>query len=66
MHREYRKWHSGRLGRDMELLAFGHSGTPVLAFPTSMGRFFEYEDLGMIGAIQSKIKSRPDPGILRR
>ncbi len=35
----------------MELLLYGHGGAPLLVFPTSMGRFFEYEDRGMIGAV---------------
>lgn len=39
----------------MELLAFGHAGFPVVVFPTSGGRFFEYEDRGMIGALAPKI-----------
>jgi esterase/lipase superfamily enzyme len=55
MHREYVKWHSPSLHRDMELLAFGHAGFPVLVFPTSYGRFFEYEDRGMIDALSPKI-----------
>ena len=37
MNREYHKWYSPRLGRDMELLVFGHAGLPVLVFPTSGG-----------------------------
>jgi esterase/lipase superfamily enzyme len=48
MHREYHRWHSPSLGRDMELLIFGHAGARVLIFPSSMGRFFEWEDRGMI------------------
>lgn len=39
----------------MELLVFGHGGTPVFVFPTSMGSFFEYEDRGMVGALADKI-----------
>src|ERR1700761_2771380 len=35
MNREYHKWWSQRLGRDMELLVFGHSGVPAIVFPTS-------------------------------
>jgi esterase/lipase superfamily enzyme len=35
----------------MELLVFGHGGARVLVFPSSMGRFFEWEDRGMIGAL---------------
>jgi len=51
MNREYHKWYSSRLNRDMELMVYGHAGVPVLVFPTSMGRFFEYEDQGMISAM---------------
>jgi len=35
----------------MELLVFGHSGAPVLVFPTSMGRFYQYEDCGMTNVL---------------
>jgi len=55
MVREYHKWHSPRLGRDMELLVFGHAGLPVLVFPTSGGRFFEFEDRGMVQSLAGKI-----------
>ncbi len=55
MLREYHKWRSGGLGRDMELLVFGHSGLPVIAFPTSQGRFYEFEDHGLVAAVAHKI-----------
>src|ERR1017187_10786808 len=61
MQREYIKWHSPSLHREMELLAFGHRGFPVLVFPTSGGRFWEYEDRGMVNALRPKI----DRGELR-
>jgi esterase/lipase superfamily enzyme len=51
MKREYHRWSSPALGRDMELLVFGDQGARVLVFPTSMGRFFDWEDRGMIGAL---------------
>lgn len=51
MNREYHKWFSPRLGRDMEMLVFGHAGMPVIVFPTSMGRFFDYENRHMIEVI---------------
>jgi len=51
VNREYHRWHSTSLGRDMELLVFGHAGARVLAFPTSKGRFFDWEDRGMIAAL---------------
>jgi esterase/lipase superfamily enzyme len=57
MNREFHKWYSNELHRDMELLVFGHAGAPMLVFPTSMGKFYEYEDRGMIGAIEGKIEN---------
>jgi esterase/lipase superfamily enzyme len=56
MNREYHKGYSQELHRDMEMLIFGHAGTPMLVFPTSMGRFFEYEDRGMIGVLAPKLE----------
>jgi esterase/lipase superfamily enzyme len=41
----------------MELLVFGHAGPPVIVFPTSMGRFFEYEDRGMVHAVSHQLDS---------
>jgi esterase/lipase superfamily enzyme len=39
----------------METLIFGRAGSPVLVFPTTMGRFYQYEDFGMVAALESKI-----------
>jgi esterase/lipase superfamily enzyme len=55
MNREYHKWWSPRLGRDMELLIFGHGGVPIVVFPSSRGRFFEFEERGMVHSIEWKI-----------
>src|SRR5262249_36573947 len=55
MNREYHKWFSHDLQRDMELLVFGHAGTPVLVFPTSQGRFYEFEDRGMVGTLWDRL-----------
>ena len=51
MNREYHRWYSPSLGRDMELLVFGHAGARVLVFPTSQGRYFQWEDTGMIAEL---------------
>ncbi len=56
MNREYYRVYSQELHRDMEALVFGHAGTPLMVFPTSMGRFFEYEDREMVGTLASKIE----------
>ena len=55
MNREYHHWVSPNLGRSMETLVFGYAGAPVLVFPTTMGRFFQYEDFGMVAALESKL-----------
>ena len=57
MHIEYHKWWSPSLGHDMELKVYGHAGKPVVVFPTQGGRFFEYEDFGMVEACQGSIDS---------
>lgn len=57
MKREYLRWYSQRLHRDMELLIFGHSGAKVLMFPTRDGRFFEYEELGLVGSLADKLEA---------
>ena len=41
----------------MELLVFGHAGTPLIVFPTSMGRFYDYENRHMIDAVRPKYES---------
>ena len=57
MNREYHKCRSRPLGREMELLIFGHAGLPVLVFPTSGGRFYEFEDRGMIAAVAPRLET---------
>jgi esterase/lipase superfamily enzyme len=56
MNREYLTWHSPSLGRAMELLVFGHAGEPVIVFPTSCGKFYEWEDFGMVEAARDRLR----------
>ena len=55
MNREYHKWFSPILQRDMELLIFGHAGRAVLFFPTRTARFYDYENWGIIDAMRPQI-----------
>jgi esterase/lipase superfamily enzyme len=55
MNREYHKWYSPALERDMELLIFGHNGRAVLFFPTRMARFYDYENWRIIESLQNQI-----------
>ena len=57
MNREYHEWISPNLHRKMELLVFGHSGARVIVFPTRGGRFFDYENFGMLDALKDSIEA---------
>lgn len=57
MYREYVKWWSPSLNRDMELLWFGKFGRPVVLFPTSAGRFFENENMLLTDSVADKVEA---------
>ena len=57
MNREYHKWHSPALAREMELLVFGSGGPRLLVFPSRKERFFEYEDRGMIHSLRQLLEA---------
>jgi esterase/lipase superfamily enzyme len=57
MRRDYHNWFSSRVNRRMELLVFGHTGLHIVVFPTARGRFFDYENNGVIHALAPKIDS---------
>ena len=43
-------WWSEALGHEMHLRVYGHSGRPVVAFPSQDGRFWDWEGFGMVDA----------------
>ncbi|HEY5894236.1 MAG TPA: alpha/beta hydrolase-fold protein [Chthoniobacterales bacterium] len=57
MKRDYRKWYSPRLERDMEILVHGHAGARVIVFPSRLGRFYDFEDHGMVEVLRSQVES---------
>ena len=40
----------------MELLIFGHAGARVLVFPSSLGKFYEWEDRGMVAELTQHLE----------
>jgi len=54
---EYHKWLSSHLGHEMELKVYGYYGKPVIVFPAQAGRFYDYENFGMVGALHDQIES---------
>ena len=59
--RAYEVWQSDRLGRQMEFLWFGTSGFPIILFPTSMGKYVQYEDMGLVERLAHKV----DAGLIQ-
>lgn len=54
--REHAAWDSPALGgRRMDVLVYGHAGARVLVFPTSQGSVHEWEDFGMMGALDEHL-----------
>ncbi|HKP87251.1 MAG TPA: alpha/beta hydrolase-fold protein [Blastocatellia bacterium] len=49
------KWFSPAMGREMDVLVHGHAGAPVIVFPSSWGRFYEWKDFLMIDTLADKI-----------
>lgn len=52
MQEAYYKWYSHNLGKDLEMLVYGHQGYPVLIFPSSQGRYYESKDFGLIESVR--------------
>ena len=51
MHEHLHRWHSPNLNMEIEVLAFGTRGYPVILFPTSLGRFYENKDFKLIESV---------------
>ncbi len=54
---EYYKEFSHELNRDMEFKVFGYAGKPCIVFPVQNGRFYDFENFGMIDAAKEYIES---------
>jgi esterase/lipase superfamily enzyme len=52
MKEEHIKWYSPHLGRDIEMLVYGHAGQPVIIFPSTMGRYYESKDFKLIESVR--------------
>jgi esterase/lipase superfamily enzyme len=51
MHEHLHRWYSPNLNQDIEVLAFGTHGYPVILFPTSLGRYYENKDFKLIESV---------------
>lgn len=46
------RWYSPNLSMDIDVLAFGTRGYPIILFPTSMGRYYENKDFKLIDSVK--------------
>jgi len=51
MYEHYHRWYSPSLSRDIEVLAFGTRGYPIILFPTSKGHYYENKDFKLIDSV---------------
>ena len=54
---EYYKEYSFSLARDMEFKVFGRGGKPVLAVPCQAGRFYDWENFGMVETLREFLET---------
>ena len=56
MHTRYYKEYSQHLNRDMEFKVYGHAGLPFIVFPSQDGKFFDFEDQGMMETVKDHLE----------
>lgn len=57
MQTAYYSEYSYHLNRMMEFKVYGHGGRPCLAFPAQSGRFYDFENFGMVEAVRPLIEA---------
>jgi esterase/lipase superfamily enzyme len=56
MKRDYHRWYSERVNRDMGVVVYGHWGPPTIVFPTSGGDEWEFDRQGVVEALGDLIE----------
>ena len=56
MQEEHRRWFSQHLNREFDMLVFGHSGFPVIIFPTSKGSYNQNKDFGLVASAEHLVE----------
>ncbi len=53
---EHFSWYSPSLNKEMAFNVYGHAGRPIIVFPSSGGSYHEFEDFGMVEAVEQFIE----------
>jgi len=56
MHEQHVRWYTTHLSREFDMLVFGHAGYPVILFPTSLGRYYQNKDFGLVGSVAALVE----------
>ncbi len=55
MQEKHIQYYSNILGRNIDLLIHGDWGYPILMFPTSMGRYYQNKDFGLVESVKNLV-----------
>lgn len=53
----YIRYYSHCIGRDIEMLVYGHWGHPVLIFPTTMGKYYQAKDFQLTESARGLVEA---------
>ncbi len=57
MRREERRWFSGNLGHDMDVIVYGHGGQALVCLPSYNGRVRDWEAFGMVDCVADLLEA---------
>lgn len=57
MQENYIRYYSHHLNRDIEMLVFGSWGYPILLFPSTLNRYYEAKDQGLIESVRGFVEA---------
>jgi len=57
MQEQVEQFFSKQISRDFKLQKFGWSGRPLIVFPTTLGRYHEAKDMGLVQSISALIEA---------
>jgi len=57
MQENHISFYSHHLGKNIDVVSYGHWGTPILLFPSSLGDAFQNKKIGLIDTVVDKIEA---------
>ena len=57
MQQQHERFYAQHISREFQFVRYGWSGVPLIIFPTTLGRYHEAADMGLIGAMAPWIEA---------